>query len=171
MKGRWVWARSRVVMVPPVCAVSHASAKAWPRWREMECSPRGLTSILRSVGIDGAPRDLGASAEGGRPEGVDGIGVCCGAGDYRVWWEAIGALDGGGSILESVSMDTIRVQLPDGSVREVARGTTPLQIAEAISPRLASAVVVARVRPLASSGSRAGGGTERRGAGWRRAGA
>ncbi len=43
----------------------------------------------------------------------------------------------------------IRVQLPDGSVREVARGTTPLEIATAISPRLASAVVVAKVRPLA----------------------
>jgi threonyl-tRNA synthetase len=43
----------------------------------------------------------------------------------------------------------IRVQLPDGSVREVASGTTPLEIATAISPRLAAAVVVARARPLA----------------------
>jgi threonyl-tRNA synthetase len=43
----------------------------------------------------------------------------------------------------------IKVQLPDGSVREVARGTTPLEIANSISPRLAAAVVVARVRPLA----------------------
>ncbi len=42
----------------------------------------------------------------------------------------------------------IQVQLPDGSVREVARGTTPFDIASSISPRLASAVVVARVRPL-----------------------
>ncbi|HXE07270.1 MAG TPA: TGS domain-containing protein, partial [Acidobacteriaceae bacterium] len=42
----------------------------------------------------------------------------------------------------------IKVQLPDGSVREVARGTTPLEIANSISPRLAAAVVVARVRPL-----------------------
>jgi len=33
-------------------------------------------------------------------------------------------------------------------VREVARGTTPLDIANSISPRLAAAVVVARVRPL-----------------------
>ena len=42
---------------------------------------------------------------------------------------------------------TIRVQLPDGSVREVPQGTTPLEIATAISPRLAAAVVVARIRP------------------------
>jgi threonyl-tRNA synthetase len=43
----------------------------------------------------------------------------------------------------------IRVQLPDGSVREVLSGTTPLDIATAISPRLAAAVVVARIRPMA----------------------
>ncbi len=42
----------------------------------------------------------------------------------------------------------IKVQLPDGSVREVARGTTPNDIAMSISPRLAAAVVVARIRPL-----------------------
>jgi threonyl-tRNA synthetase len=42
----------------------------------------------------------------------------------------------------------IRVQLPDGSVREVAQGTTPYDVAMSISPRLAAAVVVARVRPL-----------------------
>ena len=42
----------------------------------------------------------------------------------------------------------IQVQLPDGAVREVAAGTTALEIANAISPRLAAAVVVARVRPL-----------------------
>lgn len=42
----------------------------------------------------------------------------------------------------------IKVQLPDGSVREVARGTTPYDIAMSISPRLAAAVVVARIRPL-----------------------
>ncbi len=44
---------------------------------------------------------------------------------------------------------TIRVQLPDGSVREVKQGTTPLEIAQAISPRLAAAVVVAKVKPMA----------------------
>jgi threonyl-tRNA synthetase len=45
----------------------------------------------------------------------------------------------------------IRIQLPDGSVREVPAGTTPLEIANSISPRLAAAVVVARIRPLAST--------------------
>jgi threonyl-tRNA synthetase len=49
-----------------------------------------------------------------------------------------------------VSTNQIRVQLPDGSQREVAQGTTPLDIATSISPRLAAAVVVARVRPLAA---------------------
>ena len=42
----------------------------------------------------------------------------------------------------------IKIQLPDGSVREVPHGTTPLDIANSISPRLAAAVVVARIRPL-----------------------
>ncbi|WP_188553189.1 threonine--tRNA ligase [Edaphobacter dinghuensis] len=42
----------------------------------------------------------------------------------------------------------ISIQLPDGSVREVPRGTTPFAIATSISPRLAAAVVVARVKPL-----------------------
>jgi len=45
----------------------------------------------------------------------------------------------------------IKIQLPDGSVREVAPGTTPLDIANSISPRLAAAVVVARVRPLSTA--------------------
>ncbi|NYF50026.1 threonine--tRNA ligase [Tunturiibacter gelidoferens] len=42
----------------------------------------------------------------------------------------------------------IRIQLPDGSVREVSRGTTAYDVAMSISPRLAAAVVVARIRPL-----------------------
>ncbi|NYF78605.1 threonine--tRNA ligase [Granulicella arctica] len=46
---------------------------------------------------------------------------------------------------------TIRVQLPDGSVREVAQGTTPYDVAMSISPRLAAAVVVARIRPLTAA--------------------
>jgi len=45
-------------------------------------------------------------------------------------------------------MSSIHVQLPDGTVREVPSGTTPLAIAESISPRLAQAAVVARIRPL-----------------------
>jgi threonyl-tRNA synthetase len=43
----------------------------------------------------------------------------------------------------------IKIQLPDGSVREVPSGTSPLDIANSISPRLAAAVVVARIKPLA----------------------
>jgi threonyl-tRNA synthetase len=48
----------------------------------------------------------------------------------------------------SVSEQTIKIQLPDGSVREVPRGTTAFDVATSISPRLAAAVVVARIRPL-----------------------
>jgi threonyl-tRNA synthetase len=47
-----------------------------------------------------------------------------------------------------VNEQTIKIQLPDGSVREVPRGTTALDVATSISPRLAAAVVVARIRPL-----------------------
>lgn len=48
-----------------------------------------------------------------------------------------------------MSQETIRVELPDGSVREVPRGTTPFAIAYSISPRLADAVVVAKIRTTA----------------------
>jgi threonyl-tRNA synthetase len=48
----------------------------------------------------------------------------------------------------SVNEQMIRIQLPDGSVREVPRGTTAHDVAMSISPRLAAAVVVARIRPL-----------------------
>jgi threonyl-tRNA synthetase len=48
----------------------------------------------------------------------------------------------------SVNEQTIKIQLPDGSVREVPRGTTAHDVAMSISPRLAAAVVVARIRPL-----------------------
>jgi threonyl-tRNA synthetase len=47
------------------------------------------------------------------------------------------------------AVGTIKVQLPDGSIREVPQGTTPLDIANGISPRLAAAVVVARIKPIA----------------------
>ena len=47
-----------------------------------------------------------------------------------------------------MSEQMIKIQLPDGSVREVPRGTTAQDVAMSISPRLAAAVVVARVRPL-----------------------
>src|ERR1700722_14263888 len=52
------------------------------------------------------------------------------------------------SILMSVNEQSIKIQLPDGSVREVPRGTTANDVAMSISPRLAAAVVVARIRPL-----------------------
>jgi len=40
--------------------------------------------------------------------------------------------------------DSIRVKLPDGSVKEVAKGTTALEVAKSISPRLADAALVAK---------------------------
>lgn len=39
----------------------------------------------------------------------------------------------------------IKITFPDGSVREYAEGTTPLQVAESISPRFASDVLAAKV--------------------------
>src|SRR6266852_6056501 len=40
--------------------------------------------------------------------------------------------------------DSIQVKLPDGSVKEVPKGTTPLDIAKSISPRLADAALLAK---------------------------
>ena len=42
-------------------------------------------------------------------------------------------------------MDTIHITLPDGSVKDVPKGTTPAEVAKSISPRLADAALVARV--------------------------
>ena len=50
-----------------------------------------------------------------------------------------------------MSSQTIAIHLPDGSIREVPQGTTPLDIANSISPRLAAASVVARLTPVAAS--------------------
>jgi threonyl-tRNA synthetase len=47
-----------------------------------------------------------------------------------------------------MSTQTIAVHLPDGAIREVAAGTTPLEIANSISPRLAAAAVAARLTPV-----------------------
>ena len=47
-----------------------------------------------------------------------------------------------------MSTPNIAIHLPDGSVKEVPQGTTPLEIANSISPRLAAAAVVARLTPL-----------------------
>jgi threonyl-tRNA synthetase len=45
----------------------------------------------------------------------------------------------------------IQVTLPDGSKKEVPSGTTPLDIARSISPRLADAALVAKIKPSAIS--------------------
>jgi threonyl-tRNA synthetase len=50
-----------------------------------------------------------------------------------------------------MSSQTISVHLPDGAVRQVPAGTTPFDIANAISPRLAAASVVARLTPVAAA--------------------
>ncbi len=46
--------------------------------------------------------------------------------------------------------DSIKVHLPDGSIKELPAGTTPHDVALSISPRLAAAAVVARIRPIAA---------------------
>src|ERR1700727_1371251 len=51
--------------------------------------------------------------------------------------------------------DSIHVKLPDGSVKDVPKGTTALDIAKSISPRLADAALVAQV---SSNGDQAGEG-------------
>ncbi len=47
---------------------------------------------------------------------------------------------------------TIQITLPDGSKKDVLRGTTPLDIARSISPRLADAALVAKIKLPAASG-------------------
>jgi threonyl-tRNA synthetase len=51
----------------------------------------------------------------------------------------------------AMNSNTISVHLPDGSIREVPSGTTPLDIANSISPRLAAASVVARLTPVTAN--------------------
>ena len=41
-------------------------------------------------------------------------------------------------------MDSIRIQLPDGSEKSFPRGVTPLEIAQSLGPRLAQAAIVAQ---------------------------
>ena len=50
-----------------------------------------------------------------------------------------------------MSTQTIAIHLPDGAVKEVPQGTTPFEIANSISPRLAAASVVARITPLTAA--------------------
>ena len=68
--------------------------------------------------------------------------------------------------------ENIHVKLPDGSVKDVPRGTSALDIAKGISPRLADAALAAQIKPLASNGNGSGGNGhqpagERRGSGSR----
>jgi threonyl-tRNA synthetase len=51
-------------------------------------------------------------------------------------------------------MDPIHVTLPDGSVKEVPKGTTALDIAKSISPRLADAALVAKVHATGENGAK-----------------
>src|SRR5438309_4933100 len=50
---------------------------------------------------------------------------------------------------------TIKVKLPDGSVKDVPKGTTALEVAKSISPRLADAALVAKAGPLNRNGGQA----------------
>ncbi len=59
-----------------------------------------------------------------------------------------------------MSTQTIAVHLPDGAVREVPIGTTPFEIANSISPRLAAASVVARLTPITGAADNAATGGE-----------
>ena len=59
--------------------------------------------------------------------------------------------------LEYIMAENIHVKLPDGSVKDVPRGTSALDIAKGISPRLADAALAAQIKPLASNGNGAGG--------------
>ncbi len=43
--------------------------------------------------------------------------------------------------------ETIHITLPDGSKRELPKGATPLDVAKSISPRLADAALVAKIKP------------------------
>ena len=59
-----------------------------------------------------------------------------------------------------MSEKQIQIHLPDGSVRQVAAGTTPYDVAYAISPRLASASIVARIEPVHAPAAIAAAGAE-----------
>ena len=57
-------------------------------------------------------------------------------------------------------MTAIKVHLPDGSVKEIPAGSTPLDVANSISPRLAAASVVARIQPVGAVAGAASAQTE-----------
>ena len=48
-------------------------------------------------------------------------------------------------------MSNIKVQLPDGSTKELPQGSTALDVAKSISPRLADAAIVAKLAPMDST--------------------
>jgi len=48
-------------------------------------------------------------------------------------------------------MSSIKVQLPDGSIKELPQGSTALDVARSISPRLADAALVAKLTPMDAS--------------------
>ena len=53
------------------------------------------------------------------------------------------------SDVAAVTSPSIQVQLPDGSLKSFPPGATPYDVAMSISPRLAAAAVVARIKPIA----------------------
>src|ERR1700751_4895790 len=57
--------------------------------------------------------------------------------------------------VRTMAMDQIHVTLPDGSVKDFPKGTTPVEIAKSISPRLAAAALVAKVRATDGNGTQA----------------
>src|SRR5665213_2629515 len=59
-----------------------------------------------------------------------------------------------------MSTQIIALHLPDGAIREVPAGTTPFEIANAISPRLAAASVVARLTPVTGAALKSTTGEE-----------
>jgi threonyl-tRNA synthetase len=56
----------------------------------------------------------------------------------------------------TANADSIKVHLPDGSIKEFPAGSTPLDVANSISPRLAAAAVIARIRPANGSSNGSG---------------
>jgi threonyl-tRNA synthetase len=52
------------------------------------------------------------------------------------------------SVVSEPAVGSIEVKLPDGSLRTFPSGTTALDVANSISPRLAAASVVAKITPL-----------------------
>ena len=53
----------------------------------------------------------------------------------------------------TANAESIKVHLPDRPIKAFPAGSTPLDVAQSISPRLAAAAVVARVRPADANGA------------------